>query len=213
MKKVLKRINGKLFEFSIISCSRFLILLILVVMITATFIGCSQNNNADNASKSFENADNTEQETANNEFKLEWKATLYMPDSQHAYVLKEEKGMVYSGKGEAVQELPVDLKARFILEELINSGKTSIPSNTKVISVDLNGSELIINLSEEFEKEHVGGSTGISMTMGPIVLSLTDIDGVDKVSFKVEGKVLEEFKGHIELNRPFSRDDFKSLIK
>lgn len=138
-----------------------------------------------------------------------WTATLYLSDENHMYVVPEDREFTSD------KELDTCEKAEIILNELIKESKnykTSIPAETKVLSVKQDGNNLIINLSKEFNDNHVGGSTGIEMTMAPIVLSLTELDGVVQVSFKIGGKTIEDFQGMIVLNRPYGRKDYENSI-
>lgn len=148
-----------------------------------------------------------------------WKAVLYFPDKDAMYVVKEERTIkAADDKGTSAEQPDLAEKAKTIVEELIKGPEnpqlsaTCIPNNTKVLSVTLDGSTITLDLSQEFEKDHIGGSTGILMTFAPIVLSLTELQGVDAVSFKIEGKTVEDFKGHISLNRPFKRSEYEHII-
>lgn len=203
---------------------KIFILLLIVVMAFAVFTGCEQDvndpgdntgtekdTNEDNSS----NDDNPNAGDENNQenMTVDWKAVLYLPGPQRMNLFMEERDMKYIKKDKSAGDLDVAKKALFCIEELINSGETSIPENTTVLSVETNGDNVILNLSEDFVKDHVGGSTGIDMTMGPIVLTLTELEGVNSVSFKIEGRTVEDFKGHIMFNRPFTRDEYTRLIK
>jgi len=46
-------------------------------------------------------------------------------------------------------------------------------------------------LSKEFVENHIGGSTAELMTINSIVASLTELPGIDKVQFLIEGNVRE----------------------
>jgi spore germination protein GerM len=124
-------------------------------------------------------------------------------------VLGEEKELIVtvaSGSNELSE------KAAAIIEELKKSGRSGIPLNSKVLSAAMNNDTLTINFSKEFEKEHSGGSTGISITMASLVLSLTELKGVNAVSFLIDGKTVSEFLGHIEFNKPFKRAEYEYMI-
>lgn len=102
-----------------------------------------------------------------------------------------------------------------ILKELLkgpvnpNLMKT-IPSETKILSVETKEGVCFINLSQEFKNRHSGGSAGEMMTVYSIVNSLTELENVDKVQFLVEGQKLDVFI-HMIFNEPFVRDP--ELIK
>lgn len=102
-----------------------------------------------------------------------------------------------------------------ILKELLkgpvnpNLMKT-IPSETKILSVETKEGVCFVNLSQEFKIKHSGGSAGEMMTVYSIVNSLTELENVDKVQFLVEGQKLDVFI-HMIFNEPFVRDP--ELIK
>lgn len=139
-----------------------------------------------------------------------WKAVLYFSDREGMNIVRREK-TITGNTGNTAE------KAKRCIEELMQGADngelvTTIPKATRVLSVVQDKDTMVVDLSEEFEKDHVGGSTGIMMTMAPLVLTLTELEGVKQVSFKVEGKVLDEFKGHISFNKPFKRSDFEQYI-
>ena len=98
------------------------------------------------------------------------------------------------------------------MEELVSTPRTSIPKNTRVLSASLEGNTLKLNLSKEFEQDMNGGSAAINMALGQIVLTLTEFPDVNEVLFLIDGNVLEDFKGHIEFDRPFMRAEFEQFL-
>lgn len=155
--------------------------------------------------------------TQSNEKKeASWKGILYFSDSNALYVVKEEREM----KSQAVNSGKIDTaeKAKVTVEELIKGPKTkdlmpSIPSKTKVKLVTLDKDTIILDLSTEFVSGNPGGSTGEIMSLAPIVLALTELEGVKQVSFKIDGNSKSEFKGHLTLDKPFTRAEFEQYIK
>jgi len=141
-----------------------------------------------------------------------FKAVLYFHDNEAMNVVREERDMAIEG-----EEPGTELKAKLYIEELVkgsaNGLSTSIPTSTEVRSVVLEKGTLTVDLSQGFEKDHIGGSAGTLMTMSQLVLTLTELEGVNRVSFKVEGRTLEDFKGHIEFNKPFEREEYEQYLK
>ncbi len=142
----------------------------------------------------------------------QWQPVLYFSDSDGINIIKETRNL------EADENLTVEEKAKACVEELIKGPKSSglmdsIPDASKVRSVVKEGDTLVVDLSEEFDRDNVGGSTGTTMAVAPIVLTLTDLEGVEKVKFKIGGKDVGDFKGHYDFTRPFERADFEQYIQ
>lgn len=171
----------------------------VVALLIISFAGCAPAGNENNIGE--------------NDIPDSFKTTLYFADSDAQKVVKEERTIELSSEEEA----DVISKAKHIIEELIRGSEiegqsTSIPDNTKVLSVQHAASVLVVNFSKEFETEHSGGSTGIIMTFAPLVLSLTEIEGVEEIWFLVEGEPVQEFKGHMDLSRLLSRAEYEIYI-
>ncbi|MCX7708279.1 MAG: GerMN domain-containing protein [Clostridia bacterium] len=204
---------------------RCLSVFLALVILVAAFAGCSaakssEKNRVETSSPS--DSDQQKPEANQEEAKKEdnsqgenipsYKAVLYFHDKEAMSVVKEEREI----KTQADQ-LDVTQKAKMCIDELIkgsaNGLSTSIPPTTKVMSIKMDKDIMIVDLSKEFETDHNGGSAGILMTMSQLVLTLTELEGVKEVSFKIAGRTQEDFKGHIEFNKSFTRDEFKQYIK
>lgn len=209
---------------------KIFLFLLVVSILSMSLIGCGSKFNEANSPgaggvnpevpstpASMPDDSSVPQEQNKNTIKL--KAVLYFSDKEGMKIIKEERDMEFEeDENTPSGSLSVEKKARLTLEELIKGSEngelsTTIPKETKVRSVTLDGDTIVIDLSKEFKDLHVGGSTGILMTMGPIVLTLTEIESIEKVSFKIEGKIEEEFGGHIEFNRPFTRSEYEQYLE
>jgi germination protein M len=147
----------------------------------------------------------------NNEVKEET-FKLYYSDEQALYLVPEERTVDIPGNAELSDRIDTVFN---MLVMNIDSKKlyTAIPEGTKLKSAKKEGNTLVLDLSEEFRKNHPGGSTGISMSLGQIVLTLTEFEGIDKIKFLIEGKEVSEFLGHETLIDAKPRSDFTNLIK
>lgn len=138
------------------------------------------------------------------------KVVLYFHDKEAIGVIKEQRDIPVT-ETNGVEDM-----AKACVEELIKGSNeglaSSIPEGTEVKSVKMDNKTLVVDLSEDFEKGHIGGSAGVLMTMSQLVLTLTELEGVEQVAFKINGRTLEDFKGHIEFNKPFSRGEFEQYI-
>lgn len=119
-------------------------------------------------------------------------------------ILKAESRLVLKQK--FLEDAP-----KVIIEELIKGPGSknllpTIPNGTKIISVKRKLNIVFINLSEDFVENHGGGSSGEEITVYSIVNSLTELKDVGEVQFLIEGKKLEEYKGHLVFDKPFRRN-------
>ncbi|MCG0275797.1 MAG: GerMN domain-containing protein [Thermosediminibacteraceae bacterium] len=132
--------------------------------------------------------------------------TLYFA-GENAMYLEPEVREVQKG------DKPIE---QIVVEELIK-GPTkpglfrTIPEGTRLLSIEVKDGIAYVNFSKEFKENHWGGSTGEAMTINSVVNSLTELPGIEKVQFLIEGKKEETLAGHVMLDQPFSRNE--NIIK
>lgn len=102
--------------------------------------------------------------------------------------------------------------ARIAVENLLDPPPNSpfvsvLPRGTRILSVSVDDSQqtAYVNFSEEFVKNHPGGSYGEAVTIHAIVQTLTGIPGIRRVQILVEGKPVETLAGHIAIDQPLER--------
>lgn len=106
---------------------------------------------------------------------------------------------------------PANEIASLIVRELINgpskgSGlKPTLPAETKLRSVKINGDVATVDLSKEFKEKHPGGKAAEQLTIYSIVNSLTELKEISQVKFKIDGKTSKEFKGAFKFDNAFPR--------
>lgn len=128
--------------------------------------------------------------------------TLYFPDEQAMYVVPEKREITVKDDKSIAQ---------IVIEELMKGPTvpgltaTSIPKDAKLLSAEVKDGIAYVNFSKELIENHVGGSTGEMMTIVPIVNSLTELPGINKVQFLVEGKKEQTLAGHVIFDEPFER--------
>ena len=61
-----------------------------------------------------------------------------------------------------------------------------------------------VNLSRDFIKKK--GSISEPIIIYSIVNSLTELDGVKKVQFLIEGEKINEYNGDLDFSKPFERN-------
>jgi len=176
-----------------------------VTMAFTIFAGC--NKNGDEDKKEVKPTVTASATVTPSSTPTQWKASLYFPDQAYMYLVREEK-VISNGSA-----LDVSGRAKLLLNELIAGDNTVIPAGVRVLSTSFSNGILTVDLSGEFDRNLNGGSTAVNMVLGQIVLTLTELDEVKSVQFKIEGNVVDEFKGLVTLNKPFTRDDYRQLIR
>lgn len=126
---------------------------------------------------------------------------LYFSDKEAMYFVKENR-KINVPTGESVEKM--------IVSELIkgptkDKAMKTIPSETKIRSVETKDGVCFVNLSSEFITKQNGGSATEYMTIFSIVNSLTELSHIYKVQFLVEGEKKDTLM-HFTLNEPFERD-------
>ncbi|HOM01658.1 MAG TPA: GerMN domain-containing protein [Acetivibrio sp.] len=132
--------------------------------------------------------------------------TVYFGDFQSEKVAPETRTVKVKA-GESIEKA--------VFEELAKGPKSEeldpvISEGTKLLSVKTENGICTLNLSKEFVENHIGGSTAELMTINSIVASLTELPGINKVQFLIEGNV-REFFIHEALDAPIGRNE--SIIK
>lgn len=116
--------------------------------------------------------------------------TLYFSDDQAMHLEAEKRTVPKEGK-------PL---ATLLVEGLIQGPQdkkgATIPQDTKLLSLEVADGVAFVNFSKEVQINHWGGSTGETMTVQSVVLTLTQLPEIEKVQFLVEGKKQESIWGH-----------------
>ncbi len=127
--------------------------------------------------------------------------TLYFSDSQAMYVVGENREITLP-KGMSLEEK--------VLMELMAGPRTddlwdAIPEGTKLLSVSTKDGICTVNFSKEYVENSPGGTASERMAIYSVVTTLTDLEGIQKVQFLIEGKKLEIYT-HMIFDKPFERD-------
>ncbi|OCL25375.1 spore gernimation protein [Orenia metallireducens] len=122
---------------------------------------------------------------------------LYFSDAQAQYLTAE------------IREIKSNNLYENVIKELIKGPETkglemTIPTQTKLLGIELKGRTATVDFSKEIQTNHWGGSTGETVTVYSIVNTLTALDGVDKVQILVEGSKVQTLVGHLELEEPLT---------
>lgn len=131
----------------------------------------------------------------------ELSVTLYFYDENAEYLMKESRNITASNN---------DSIEKYVVEELIkgptqNGLVATLDKESKLISVQTKDNTCFVNFSSDFIEKNTGGSTKEAGAIYSIVNSLTELEGIDKVQFLIEGKKADSF-GSFAFNEPFERD-------
>jgi len=153
---------------------RHLSLILVILMLTGFFTGCSRDVPA---------VDDSDNPTEDNHSVTEV-YKLYYSDSNKERFVSENRQITYEKEQD---------KFSILLDELIKGPQNSayhsyIADQTRVYGTMKQGHDLIVNLSQDFCCFH-GGVDEI-IAIGSVVNTLSEFDGVDRVKILVEGTEL-----------------------
>ena len=122
-----------------------------------------------------------------------------------------------SGVAKEVRWLPkaagiLEEQVEMLVEALIDGPRSphlvpSIPPGTELRSVRVEGDLVTLDFSAEIAANHPGGSAGELTTVYSVVNTLTELEGVHRVQWLVEGRIVESLAGHVDLSRPVARNE------
>jgi hypothetical protein len=88
---------------------------------------------------------------------------------------------------------------------------TSIPADTLLLGLTIEGGLATVDLSREFEVG--GGSFNILSRLAQVVYTLTQFPTVDEVLFHIDGEAIDVFSGEgVVLEDPLDRDDYTTIL-
>jgi len=129
-------------------------------------------------------------------------AVLYFSDSDAVYLVGEHREI----------EIPAGVsEEEAVITELMAGPRTddlwsAIPDGTKLLSVVTKAGVCTVNFSREYIGNSPGGTAAERMAIYSVVNTLTELDGIEKVDFLIEGKK-EKVYTHAIFDEPFSRDE------
>jgi spore germination protein GerM len=100
--------------------------------------------------------------------------------------------------------------AQTVLNELLSGpkagekGESPLPKRTKVLGSTLSGGIITINLNRAFQTDFPSSSAATLVTVYSIVNTLTELPGIDKVAFRIEGKPISAL-GPLDVSKPLIR--------
>lgn len=174
------------------------LVIILSLFLIVSLMGCSSKDANDENSKNPVKEGEVE-ETSQPEESV---VTLYF-GNEDGYLRKELRTI----SGEPTAE-----RGKELVEELIKGTQSQndtlnvIPEGTKVLDYKFDAEKglAIVDFSEHILG--AAGSMGETFAVYSVVNTLTELPGVEKVMFLVEGKEVETIGGHIYAGEPIERD-------
>ncbi len=124
---------------------------------------------------------------------------------------KNDNGLIPEARLMDVKEL-ISNPYEKILNMLIEGPKNenlqkTIPEGTKIIKIEREGEILVLDFSEEFISNHVGGEEQEKLTVQSIVKTVTELTEVNGIKIKINGEENKEFKdGKIKFEQIFNRE-------
>lgn len=160
-----------------------------------------------------QNSSGAGKDSGNQSSQISANVVLYFSDKEAMYLVKEVRS-------QNAKTLTAEEKVKLCLEELIKGSnnpelRSSIPEGTKIMNVSCSKDTVNVDFSREFIDNHCKGSSETNMTLGQIILTLTekDMGGINKVIIKVEGATVGDYNGLYDLSVPLKRSDFTQFIK
>lgn len=85
--------------------------------------------------------------------------------------------------------------------------QTLVPEGTEVLGADIDGSTLIVDMSEAVRSGQFGAESEATLAQ-QFAHTGTQFDGIEGVQVLVEGQVVDSLYGHVDWSRPLTPDEF-----
>lgn len=140
------------------------------------------------------------------EAKITERVRLYFTDQSKQYLIPEPR-VIIAQKA----KMPAQVIKELIRGPQVSGTVSTIPPETRLMSVSVKNMIARVNLSQELVTQHEGGATSEKLTVYSIVNSLARLSGITRVQILIEGKTAKSPLGNIDLSKPLLPD--YSLIK
>jgi germination protein M len=131
-------------------------------------------------------------------------ALYFVKSTATSFYLSIEYRMIAAGN--SPEEAAGNLMRALIAGPQTQGLTRVLPADTRVISVKIEKGLATMDLSKEATRLNAGSSLE-SLAITAIANTLTKLPDVDRVQLLVEGKVAESLAGHVDIRKPFRRDD------
>lgn len=176
------------------------IILLLVVTSIFFFSACEGNKNENIHDNNLTENNNTEEKETLQEI------TLYFADEQAIGLVTEKVKVAIDNK--PIEEVIIEkLKEGPTMPEKGHQG--TINPGIEIIEVNVKDNTAYVNLSSQ---NLTGGSTAEKYLIDSIVMSLTEVDYIEKVKFLVDGESEGTLMGHFTIDKPFTRENINPKL-
>ncbi|MCY6372073.1 GerMN domain-containing protein [Clostridium ganghwense] len=177
-------------------------LVILIMLSLATLIGCGNENMAnEDTNKKIKTLKLTNSDETCFNLNVYFDVSR---DENNAEVAKEERIIQ---KDELIGEV--------IMQELIkgpsvkSEAKPIFPKHTRILSFSIKDNIAYVNLSSNVKYPMTPARE--KACLQSIVLSLSELQSVDKVKILIDNKNVESLGGNFDISKPFGEDDIDSI--
>ncbi len=166
---------------------KILMAMLIIFMFGSILSGCvKEKNNLPKDDIKVEEPDSSESVDEDTQNQITSTIKIFYGDATNEKIVSEDREITYSKDED---------KYRVALEELIKGAKntnftSNINNDTKVLDTSIQGKDLVVNLSREFNS--FAGSVAQIIAVGGVVNTMTQFDEVERVKILIEG---EEFIG------------------
>lgn len=172
---------------------RIISFFILLAFIVMQLSGCKSFEKVDNLSKAM----GVSKDLKNQSMKIH--ILLYFPDNKHKYLIPEERLVSID---ESIEKTILEEVLKGSLHNKLNPW---LSKNTRIIGLTGKDNILTVNCSKEFINSFTINWASNVYIIYSIVNSLTELPGVKKIVFKLEGRSIRTIGG-IDFSKPFERN-------
>ncbi|MFY9569086.1 MAG: GerMN domain-containing protein [Acetivibrionales bacterium] len=127
---------------------------------------------------------------------------LYFSDSQAMYLVGETRDIEIPAAVSTEEAVVTELMAGPRTDDLWSA----IPDDTRLLSVATKNGVCTVDFSREYIENSPGGTAAERMAIYSVVNTLTELEGIQKVQFLIEGKK-EKIYTHAIFDEPFARNE------
>lgn len=161
--------------------------------------------------------DGVEQKYNNNNSYLNRNNIILNPTISPDKIEREKVTLYFSNENNKLVEESRNIEVKqnksmelYIVEELINGSKyknniNTIPYETKIRNIKTENNICYVDLSLDFISKMSGNKTYETLAIYSIVNSLTNLDGINKVQFLIDGEKLKLPEDSIDISKPLGR--------
>ncbi len=161
--------------------------------------------------------DGVEQKYNNNNNYLNRNNIILNPTISPDKIEREKVTLYFSNENNKLVEESRNIEVKqnksmelYIVEELINGSKdknniNTIPYETKIRNIKTENNICYVDLSLDFISKMSGNKTYETLAIYSIVNSLTNLDGINKVQFLIDGEKLKLPEDSVDISKPLGR--------